>query len=271
MSTRDETSIVTIPDSFIRDESEKLQKTINAKESTLDSLAEELTRLRTTGFYNYINKIQPQDLLFYITLVLITILLSDYIPWTLRDVVGLSMGLVFVFYLNEGKRATTVNRLKTTEIHMEQIIPRPSFFYHDANFIEFAYNMLSYRKYNQEAYSKMITAMDHFLQVQIDIENPALQNCAETYQVAVDMKATALNELHSLVHSIPHDDRQVFETKLINALKTLQIYMQRHLDEMASVCNQRSDEKGYNIYTKKIDIHAIPGMDKLKHPSYHLF
>jgi hypothetical protein len=271
MTTRDETSIINIPDRYIQDESEKILKKAAAKESRLSDLGKELLTLRTTGFYNYINKIQPSDMLFYLVLIMSMVLLSDYIPWMLKDVMGLGMGLVLVYYLHEGKRATHVDRLKTTEIHMEQIIPKPKYFHQDANFIEFAYNMLSYRIYNKEAFTKMIQSIDHFLEIWIDIENPALQNCAETYEIAVDMKNTALNELQSLIHSIPLDDKLILSTKLMNAIKTLQLYLQRHLDEMAEICNARTEAKGWNMFTKKIDKYAIPGQDKLKDPRYHLF
>ncbi len=271
MATREETSIVNIPDEYIRDETEKIQKKIEEKKNTLDDIGTELYLLRTTGFFNYINKINPQDMLFYIVIILTIILLSEYIKWDIRYVMGFFIGLGFVYYLNEGKRATSIDRMKTTEIHMEQIQPKPQFFYQDANFIEFAYNMLSYRIYNKTAFFKMIEAMDHFLEIQIDIENKALQNCAETYEIAVDMMNTALNELHSMIHSIPIDDQKILETKLVNAVKTLQLYMQRHLDVMVDICNKRAEEKGWNITTKMIDKYAIPGIDKLKNPRYHMF
>ena len=271
MASRDETHIVPVPDSLIRDETEKIQEKEKAKETRIDDILQELTTLRETGFYNYVNKIQPLHILIYITIILVVILLSDYIPWSLKHVVGFLLGITYVYYLNEGKQATSIDRLKTTEIHMEQIIPRPSFFHYDANFIEFAYNMLSYREYNTTAYENMIKAMDNFLEIQIDIENPVLINCAETYQVAVDMKTTALNELHSLSHSIPHDDQLVIKTKLENAIKTLQLYLQRHLDEMVETCNSRTDTNGWDRKTKRIDKHALPGNDKLKLPNYHLF
>jgi len=271
MATRDETSIVNIPDRFIKDETEKIAKVDKKKQTRLTNIGAELTELRERGFFNYINNIQPLDLLFYLVIILSVILLSEYIPISINHIVGLTIGIIYVFYLQEGKRALTIDRLKTTEIQMEQIIPRPSFFYQDANFIDFAYNMLSYRKYNKHAYFKMIEAMDHFLQVQIDIENPVIQNCTETYQVALDMKSTALNELHSLIHAIPHDDQLILETKLKNAIKTLQLYFERHLDEMTEICNSRSDEKGWNIFTNKIDKYAVPGVDNLKIPNYYLF
>lgn len=271
MATREETIITTIPDRFIRDESEKVLKKIEQKQSRLNDIANELLQLRTTGIYNYVNDIQPLDILKYIVIILVIILLSEYIPWSLRHFVGFIIGVVYIYYLNEGKRANFVDKLKTTEIHMERIIPRPRFFYQDANFIEFAYNMLSYRKYNKHAYSNMIKAMDHFLELQIDIENPALQNCKETYQVALDMQQTALNELHSLIYSTPNDDLHILETKLINATKTLQLYMQRHLDEMIEICNERADMKGWNITTNRIDKYALPGIDKIKMPNFHLF
>lgn len=271
MATREETSIVTIPDEYIRDETEKISKKIEGKRTTLADLGLELEKLRTTGIYPYINKIAPQDLFLYTIIVLVAVLISNYIPWMLKDVMGFVIGLGIIYYLNEGKRSSSIDRLKTTEIHMEQIIPRPSFFYKDANFIEFAYNMMSYRKYNKTAYFKMIEAMDHFLEIQMDIENPALQNCAETYQVAVDMKNTALNKLHSLIHAIPIDDHEILDTKLKNAIKTLQLYMQRHLDEMLEICNTRTDAKGWNIHTKRIDKYEVPGVDKTKTSSYHVF
>lgn len=271
MATREETVITNIPDSFIRDESKKLAKKVEAKQNSINDIINELNKLRIYGIFPYINKIQPLDFLYYIVIILTFILLSNYIPITLKHVVGLLIGICFVYYLQEGKRATVIDKLKTTEIMMESIIPRPSFFYIDANLIEFAYNMMSYRKYNTKAFSKMVEAIDHLLQIRMDIENPALQNCTETFQVAMDMKNTALNELHSIIHSVPTDEEHILETKLLNAVKTLQLFLQRHLDEMTEICNTRTDAKGWNISTKRIDKYAIPGYDKLKNPKYHLF
>lgn len=271
MATREETSTVTIPDTYIRDETLKVSKKIESKRSTLKDIGIELEKLRTTGIYPYINNISPQNLFLYTIILLVSVLISNYIPWMLKDVMGLVIGLGIIYYLNEGKRASYIDRLKTTEIHMEQIIPRPTFFYKDANFIEFAYTMMPYQKYNKTAFFKMIEAIDHFLEIQIDIEKPELKNCTETYQVAVDMRDTALNELHSIIHSMPIDDQQILDTKLVNAVKTLQLYMQRHLDEMLEFCNMCSESAGWNIETKKIDKYAIPGVDKTKNQSYHVF
>lgn len=271
MATRDETHIVNIPDRFINDETKKIQEQALEQDNRLSDLGEELLALRTKGIYNYINQIQPLDFLLYITIIVSGILLNDYIPWSIRDIMGLLLSIGFVYYLHEGKRATSVDLMKTTEIQMEKIVPKPKYFYYDANFIDFAYNMLSYRLFNKQAYKKMIQAIDSFLQILIDIENHDLQNCAETYEVAVDMKKTALNELQSLIHSIPGDDGMIRSTKLVNAVKTLQLYLQRHLDTMADLCNYRSIKKGWNMYTKRIDKYAIPGVDKTRNPHYNIF
>jgi hypothetical protein len=113
--------------------------------------------------------------------------------------------------------------------------------------------------------------MDHFLELWNDISNPAIMNCTETYHVALDMRTTALNELHSLIHSVPHDDRGVIEKKLMNAIKTLQLYLQRHLDEMTETCNKKIKQKGWNHTTNIIDKYALPGQDKIKQANYHIF
>lgn len=271
MIMAEETTSVTIPDEYIMDESKKIKEQFDAKKTRIGDIADELYLLRTKGVYNYINDINPYDIFKYVIIILVIILLSDFIPWSLKHVVGFISAILFVYYLQEGKRATSIDRLKTTEIHMERIIPRPMFFYQDANFIEFAFNMLSYRKYNKTAYFNMINAMDHFLQTKMDIENPVIQNCAETYQVALDMRTTALNELHSLIHAIPFDDGQILEKKLINAVKTLQLYLQRHLDEMLEICNCKSDKNGWNTSTIFLDKYRIPGFDEYKNSKFHLF
>ncbi len=271
MATREETTLVNIPNEYIRDEIKSVEQKLQEKQIILTDIGKELYLLRTTGIFNYINTINPQDMLFYIIIILIIVLLSPYIEWNIKYVMGLVIGLSLVYYLNEGRRATIIDRLKMTEIQMEQIQPKPKFFYHDANFIEFAYNMLSYRVYNPTAYSKMIQSIDNFLQIQIDIENKALQNCTETYNVAIDMMHSALNSLHSIIHSMPTDEQQIGEIKLQNAIKTLQLYMQRHLDVMSDICNQRSLDKGWNRTTKMIDKYAIPGIDKIKTTTFNLF
>ena len=270
MATTSETSIINIPDSYINDETKKISQS-SGNQSNINDIISDLTIARTRGFYNYINQIEPLSLFIYIIIILCIVLLSEYIPWSYKHIIGLVISIIVIYYINEGHRSTYIDKLKTTEIYMEHITPKPLFFYYDANLIEFAYNMLEYKKYNKFAYEKMIKSIDNFLELMKDVSNPSIINCTETYQVAVDMKMSALNELHSLIHSIPLDGQLIVQTKLINAIKTLQLYLQRHLDVMINLCNNKTREKGWNSQTKLIDKYELPGIDRIKFSNYHIF
>lgn len=271
MATKEETFMTTIPDRYIRDETEKIQKNIVKSNTIINDIIDELLILRTTGIYPYINSITPLNLLIYMIIIIVFVILSNHVPWKLKHVMGFVLAIILVYYLNEGNRAENIDHFKTLEIHMEKIKPKPKFFYRDANLIEFAYNMMEYREYNQKAYEKMIQYIDQFLEIIGDIYNPALQNCVETLEIAISLKEGALNALHSLIHTLPYDDRDVIEKKLMNALKTLQLFLQRHVDEMIQICNSREEKKGWNYQTKRFDKHALPGPDQYKTSYFHIF
>ena len=60
MASTNQTFIATIPDQFIRDETEKIQKKEATKRSSkIGTIVDELKILRETGIYNYINDIDP--------------------------------------------------------------------------------------------------------------------------------------------------------------------------------------------------------------------
>lgn len=203
----------------------------------------------STGIYNYMNNISPLNLFTYIAIVLGIILIFTRLTIKINHVVGLAFGLALVYYLNERSQTINVDDLTKIEIQMESIMPKPKYFYMDANLIELVYNLMEFHNHNPEDFEAMVHAVDNVLKLRLDIER-GMKECALIYDVAEDQKNNALNRLSAILVSIP--SQQVLKEKLIAGIKILQLYLLRHLDFIKQRCIDQDRENGISTETKYI-------------------
>lgn len=210
---------------------------VSPPKSQIQKLTGEILKNKTTGVYNYINDIPPINLFVYISVIIGVTYFTSKFKVSGSNITGLVIGIAVVYFLNERNRALNVDELKTIEIQMESIIPKPRYFYIDANIIELVYNLMEFNNYNPQDFESMVLSIDNLLKLRLDVER-GMEECAMIYDVAVEQKNKAMNSLSSIIISIP--SQHVLKEKLLAGIKILHLYLYRHLDFIKGVCNSQN-------------------------------
>jgi hypothetical protein len=222
--------------------------------SQLDKLTGKLLSTNVDGFYNYIDTIPSLNLFGYLIIIIVSILIFTKFNININHLVGLLIGIITVFFLNERDRTLNVDEMTRIQIKLERINVKNGgdtrYFYMDANIIELVYNLQEFHQYNPEDFDSMVHAIDNLLKLRLDIER-GMEECSLIYDVAVDEKNKAMNHISAILISIPTS--YVLKEKLITAIKILQLYLLRHLEFIKETCNEQVKKNGINVNTKLID------------------
>lgn len=237
-------------------------------QTQFEKLTGEMLSNQTDGFYHYIENISPLKLFIYIIIVFSSILLMTKFPISTNHIVGIVLGIVIVYYLNERDRSVNIDDLKKIEIQMESIIPKPKFFYMDANIIEVVYNLLEFYDYNPEDFEAMVHSIDNLLKLRLDIEKGMVE-CKMIYDIAVDQKNKALNHLAAILVSLPA--QQIIKEKLVAGIKILQLYLLRHLDFIRSTCENQIRDTGINVNTNLVSNLPVKPSDENMKDKFIMF
>lgn len=223
-------------------------------QTQLDKLTGKLLSVNTTGFYHYIETISSLNLFFYLIIIMVFIVIFTKFNINISHLLGLFLGTVVVYFLNERDRTVNVDEMTRIEIQLERINIKNGgnyrFLYMDANLIELVYNLQEFHTYNPEDFDSMVHAIDNILKLRLDIER-GMAECSMIYDVAVDEKNKAMNHISAILISIP--TQYVLKEKLVRGIKILQLYLLRHLEYIKGVCDQQVKDNGLNVNTKLID------------------
>src|SRR5210317_2207670 len=116
----------------------------------IKNIQKELEMNKNTGLYNYLSDIPREDIILYSVVLFLFIYLSNRFSISTSHLSGLFICIIFIYFIFDRNRSLYTNNMKTIEIQLNSIIPKPNYFYIDANIIELVYQMLEYRNYNSQ-------------------------------------------------------------------------------------------------------------------------
>ncbi len=179
---------------------------------------------------------------------------------------------IIIYYLNDRRRARVASTNKELEYRMNALVPRPKYFYIDADIINLFYNIREFRVYNKEAYDDALKDVDNLLHIVVDVETGVLK-CEYHYDVAKAFMYKALNNLQSIIHVAPFMDARVKAKHIVtdkyqSALNILHLLLKRHLDDILKRCEKQRKLMGYNIYTQLRPDEDGPQPDMTQRPDY---
>lgn len=249
-----------------------LQELLAEKESRLMQLRTQYEKRQIEGINNFIRNIEPLNLFIYFIFVQVIVLLFGIIPIQLNHTIGLFLGMLFIYIYEQNRQSYSIQKFSELEIKMEKIQPKPKYFWVDANIIELVYNIKEYYTYNPKAFTEMVNAIDNIFKIELDTEKVALDRCKANSDIAIDQYNLALNNLHSILYTLPTTSISTFiSDKLIDAQKKLQLYLQRHLDNIAHTCNVELDYKGLDISSRYVETDQPIGIDITKNNRFHIY
>jgi len=193
--------------------------------------------------YSYISSIEPAILWFYIIIIVFVIFfVVRIVQPTFAIVVAIIIALIIVSFFNEKREVKVEGRNRELEYKLVSLRPRPANFHMDSDLIEFFHNIREFREYNRDEYDNALMASDHILQMQADAEKGLktmrLSNCEHSFDIANDFYTKALNSLHAIIYKTPIDESKVTYNKHQEAMKTFQLLLRRHIDEIHELCQK---------------------------------
>lgn len=254
----------------------ELQKKINiiqqaalAQSQESEQLKQIFLNTQKSGFYNYLNSIPKIDLLKYFATFLIVFFIINEINFTNKHIIIILIGIVVIFYMNEMRKSTSITRMQELELKLNGIFPKPQFFYIDSGIIELIFSIKEYKQYNPLAFNKLISLIDNFLKLTLDVEKNT-KNSYPLYDILHNLKDSALNNLHSIIYNMPSDINA--EVKLTKAMDSLQFILNFHLENVRLIANKNFKTDGPKINNKYIESNIHPdGMDPYYNKNFDLY
>jgi hypothetical protein len=224
------------------------------RHNKLQDLAMEIYENTTTGFYRYIEDIPDLHLFSYLVIIFISILLVSKFNIRLSHFVGLVLGIIIAYFLNDKYIATNVDEYKRTELQLESLIPRPVYFYMDSNIIELMYNLLEFRQFSIRDYDETIFAIDDLLKLRLDVER-GVDDCSHYVIVAKEQRQKAIDHLSAMLIATPGN--HILQAKLTEGIEILRLFLQHHIYFMEDMCAQQLTDEGNKMQAKMVQSHYL--------------
>ena len=221
--------------------------------------------------WSFLKNIDKTDLFIYAVMIIGTIVLVGRINPSATVIIGLVIGFLVVYLLNDMKiteQSDYVQRIMTILKSPRLEYTENKYLHKDALIVEFLETYKEYNEYNPQAYKKLTNQLDNALHISDDIERGS-ENYIQDYDILLDIKTKVLNTYHSFIYKIPHTE--VTLHKFHNGTKKLLELLNDHIDHVNRIVLRRSEDEGVTLKTKfHYKAHPKP-IDPDWHPSgsYH--
>jgi hypothetical protein len=210
--------------------------------------------LRSSPILGYFAEISNKDKFKYILIIICAVLLFYRLNLQSAIWIGLIIGLITTYYLNE-KNAQYLNNNadKIWTVLKGSTLKNTKYFINDPPMIQFIDDVKELKKYNILEFNKFIINIDKLLKLSYDLKM-GVSRCKENLDLINELKVASLNQFHSLVYKIPHAD---IRAKYNHYSKELGFLLNERLAQLTKMC------KSYYIM-KNVDIESrfdIPNMD----------
>lgn len=240
----------------------QLDKTFNNVRNTFVSLQ------RGDTVYDYIENMEPLQLFSYVAIAIGVLYIFQYLHFTLTHIVAIIVGLVLMFYFNMKDKRNYAAKMDDLYFKLHLINPQPTYFYMDSDIIELVDDIKEYREYNIVAWSRMIYALDNFLEIVHDFEI-AVEDRGDNLDIMMHQKQKAITNLQSILFKLPVN--RALEYKLERAVYYMNLILQRHIDAVIHDNEKDIEENGYHTKTKIYYFDQPKGLDSTdrSHYNYH--
>ena len=154
---------------------------------------------------------------------------------------------------------------------------KKSYLYYDPLIISLMYNLKSYIQFNIQSYSSCLFHINDFLKLCYQA-NDLIHNLIENYESLIILKNKSLNELSTLIYSIPTSTMTY--NKLQSSVNLLHELLNRHIDVVSKLFQDKVsydiNSDAYiplDIFEKHKETYIAPNDMKLNNyqPSYNLY
>jgi len=218
-----------------------------------------------SGVYDFIKNLEPIQLFYYVCIIVASLLVFQFLEITITHISAIIIALIIIFYLDKKNKREQKTQMDNIYLKLNMIRPKPKYFYMDSDIILLIDDIKEYREYNLVAYSNLIYALDNFLEIVHDIRL-GVKDIEDNIDVAMHQKRISIDNLQSMLFEIPVD--RMLEYKLEKAIYNLDLMLQRHIDKMIHIQQNKIEMEGYNNRTKVYYFDHPEGLDHEKNRKY---
>ena len=219
-----------------------------------------------------INDINNKNILYYLFIVIVIFLFIDKIKVNLNHIFSLIIIIFVIYYLlnhnlnnqkiyysTKNKQINFLNKfLINNQVELNYNLDNKlyskkylSYFYLDPFLVDFLYSIKELVNYNSKNYGQVLLNCNNILNIKNDTKL-GLNRIEQNYQTAMLEKKKALNSLESIIISIPNNN--VFDKKLENAVNSLDLILDKHLNYILKIIKINQMDKDYNISNIPLDL-----------------
>ena len=235
----------------------------------MQGLSKEFLSDKDEGIYNYITKIDKNDVVLYVIIFFGLLFILNKYNFNINHLSMIIITLSVIYYINDFKSVTGESRMKEIQMKLLTIYPKPKYFYMDSGIIELIFSIKEYRTYNEVVFEKLILQLDFFLKI-VSILEKFPEDSFTLLENLKRKKKEILNILQSMIVSIPVSIHT--EVKLDKAIKSLHYILNYHEERLRMQSNRLFLKNKPTINTKYIYSNKAPdSTDELYNNNYNVF
>lgn len=219
---------------------------------------------------SYLDVITNHDKFNYVIVILICIIMTYRLNLHWSIWIGCAVGLLLVYYFNE-RSLQELNREgdRLWTILRSPLLNKTKYFITDPELIQWVDDVSEFKQFNVLEFNKMVASLDDLLKLHYNIKQ-GISNCGETLDLIRDIKTKSLNQYHSLIHSINHDD---LRRKFNYYNQQLSLLLNRRMKDITRICKLFYDYQPINIDSKMSinDLDDPLPMDTQYNGNYNFF
>lgn len=208
--------------------------------------------------YDYIENMEPLQVFTYVGILILALYTFQFFNITLTHIAAIIIGLVIVFYYNMRDKRNYETKMNDLYHKLHMIHPKPKYFHMDSDIIELIDDIKEYSEYNIIAWSRMIYALDNFLEIVHDMEL-GVKDFADNVDTAKHQKQLAIDQLQTILFKLPVNRK--IEYKLERAIYSMNLILQRRVDAMIHQIQNDIKENGFHTRTKMYYFDEPKGID----------
>lgn len=174
----------------------------------------------------------------YALIIIIALFISRFFKITISTIFFLIIAIIVICYINNKKSEASYNKKNEIVHRLNSIIPKPHNINNYPDFINFIYKIRNYHRYNSNAFVGIVQNIDKFILIYEKImHNPTIY-CGLDLLTAIDFARTAINNLQSMIYSIPTNKQSTNQLHI--DLKKFDILLNNYVYILKTECNNNT-------------------------------
>jgi len=216
------------------------------------------------NIYNIINKLDNNDKIFYVGIIVLSILFFSRFNVTLNTFFGIIISFIIFYFMINNKNEDSDNFMDNMTFKINALNKithkKNNYLYTDIDIVDIFTNIIDLRKFSASDFDDAVYNSNLFLKIKYQLELGA-KPCTENIELLIQKSTQCLNKLKNLFHNLKN--MEPLELKLNIAINALHTLFDNEIKILVKDCN-KDNKKNINYSTRLLQNHDVPKPDDLK-------